>query len=142
MRRTSNLVRDGQTRNGKVDAEDGLHDGLSFSYRPCLPEEVETIESQAAKEGNPRAAVRLIAAFVADRLGTWSEADGDPTFENVRRLPFDLFNKVYRVVVGMRASDPVDQPTKEEEDELVAALRSQVDGTPPGETMAETTEGN
>lgn len=140
-RTTKNIIRDGQTRRGRIDEEPGLHEGLSFQYRPSLPEEVEQIEAAAQKE-KPKDGVRLIAAFCADRLVDWSEADGDPNFENVRRLPFDLFNKLYKVLVGMRATDPIEDPTKEEEDEEIAALRAQSEGKSPGREATEKSEGN
>lgn len=138
---TKNIIRDGQTRRGRIDEEPGLHEGLAFEYRPSLPEEVEQIESAAQKE-KPKDGVRLIAAYMAERLVEWSESDGDPSFENVRRLPFDLFNKLYKVLVGMRATDPIEEPTKDEEDEEIAALRAQAEGKDPGREAAETSEGN
>lgn len=121
-----NIIRDGQTRRGYIAAVERIYESLEFEYRPMLAEEVELTESVIQK-GKPKEAVDFVCAQLVQKLTTWSEVDENDkavpiSFDNIRRLPYGLLNKLYRVVAGLVPTDPVPNAAKEEQDELVARL--------------------
>lgn len=136
-----NVIRDGQTRQGRIDPIEGLYDELDFGYRPMLAEDVEQLEADASAAKTARDGVQLTADATATQLETWSEATekGEPlppVFENVRRLPFSQLNKLYRIVAGMAPTDPIPNARGEEMEERFADLRRRA----AGETQAEAEE--
>lgn len=127
-----NIIRDGQTKPGYMEAGDGRYEAMEFDFRPMLPETVETVEAFVAlnSQKDPIKTAHCVAGNVAKHLQTWSEVeeDGSPspiTFENVRRLPFPVLNRLYRIVAGLQASDlkPGASPkeTTDYVEELIAA---------------------
>lgn len=140
-RMTKNVIRDGQTRKGHIDGVKRLHESLTFDYRPMLAEVVEAVESAAAKV-DTKAGVQMIAAETTKHLVDWSEEDDKGgklaiEFENVRRLPFPLLNKLYRVVAGMTATDEVPGSVTSDVEERLEELRKLTEGVPPVVTREE-----
>ena len=140
-----NIIDDGYTRRGcvrewKVDkrpAAEAQHGSLEFSYRPMLPDEVWALEGDLQKLPKAEAA-RIVSHAVADHLVEWSERDaqGRPvpiTADNFGRLPFNLWDCVYRIVAGTRLTDEIPGATVEETSEYLTARRSQV--TNPGQAQ-------
>jgi len=124
---TRNIIDDGFTLPGRIDPVAGLHEGLTFRFRPMLAEEFEEIEE--AKEGmKARPGIHLVAKAIAKHVCEWSEVDenGKPrpiNFENVRRL-HSMLPRLYRIVAGRDASDLPDEEssTAEERSEYLDSL--------------------
>ncbi len=139
----TNIIRDGYTQTGYIEAVDGMHEAVNFRYRPMLPEDVEFAEHEANKIGaDPRKAVRLIAARVSQQLVEWDQKEEDgkdaPTdFETVRRLRYQVLNKLYRIIAGLVASDPLPGASKEEQADEVDAIIAEAAGRPPGHEALE-----
>lgn len=135
-----NVIRDGYTRDGYIEASDGLYEAMTFKYRPMLPQE-ESAVSVAAGKNPGKEAVLLRAAAIQKALVEWDEVDESGakvpiTVENVRRLPPSLFWRLYGVISGNAPSDPLPKATKEEDDEYTTALlQAAADGVAPGQTQ-------
>lgn len=130
-----NVIRDGQTRKGHIDAVPRLHDSLTFEYRPMLAETVESVEASASKVATDKG-VQMIAMETAKHLVSWSEEDEKGgalaiEFETVRRLPFPLLNKLYRIVAGMMVTDEVPGSTTSDIEERLEEIRRATEGKPP-----------
>ena len=142
-RTMTNIIRDGYTQRGYIEAVEGLHESVSFKYRPMLPEDVEFAEAEANKiGGDPRKAVRLIAAKVSQQLIEWDQTEDDgkeaPTdFETVRRLRYHVLNKLYRIIAGLVASDPTPGASKKEQADEVDAIIAEAAGQSPGQEALE-----
>lgn len=125
------LIRDGQTRKGRIEAVAGLHERLDFEWRPMLAADVEAFESTLEK-AKARRVVELIAAMVARQLVSWSESE-KISAETVLRLPHPVLLRLRGIVAGTRPSDPIDNPTSEELDEAVdeyaASLLAEVEAS-------------
>jgi len=129
---TRNVIRDGQTRRGHIDGVARLHDSLTFDYRPMLAETVESVEAAATRVSTADG-VQMIAMETAKHLVYWSEEDDKGAklpinFENVRRLPFPLLNKLYRVVAGMAATDQVPGELSTDVEARLEEIRKQAGG--------------
>lgn len=145
---SSNVIRDGQWRDGYVAARERLHDEIRFRYRPMLAEDVELTEVESSKGDDPRKGVRLIAAQVSQRVGAWSEVDekGETvpiTVETVRRLRYPVLLAIYKIVAGLRASDPdPNNKTEDAEGDLAGDIIRQAEGKAPGQEQLLEQEGN
>ena len=67
------------------------------------------------------------------------------TLANIRRLPYRVFNRLYRIIAGLAASDPLPdgQVDGEQEDNYVKALlESTANGKSLARTLAEHETGN
>ena len=145
-----NVIRDGQTRAGYIAARDRLHDFLRFQYRPMLAEDVELTEVESSKGEDPRKGVRLIAAQVVQRLESWSEEDEQGQavpidLEAVRRLRYPVLLALYKIVAGLRASDPDPDSTGQQDaaaDDLATDIIRQAEGKAPGQERLQEQEGN
>jgi hypothetical protein len=107
---SKNIITDGYTRHGYIAVADGLHSGLRFQYRPMLPEEAAVFVGETFERMAPKKRYALAAAAIADKVKEWDEQDeaGKPlpvTQENVRRLPWHLFNRLLNVVCGFGSND-------------------------------------
>lgn len=134
---SKNIIRDGQTKAGYLELSEGRYEPMEFTYRPMLPETVETVEAFVAvnSQKDPVKTTHCVAAMVAKHIETWGEveADGKPSpiiFENVRRLPFPVLNRLYRILAGLQASDPRPAATAPDPD-YVQNLIAEVSGAAP-----------
>lgn len=143
---TRNTIRDGQSVDGYILAVEGQHDALSFKFRPMLPEIVELLE-KTISERPPSEFVAILSKYVADHLLEWSEVEesGVPvpvSPENVRRLRWRPWLRLYRIVSGIVASDPIPNAAgdklKDELDKIVA----EANGSFPGVEKVSETLGN
>lgn len=124
-----NIIRDGQTKPGYMEAGEGRYEAMEFEFRPMLPETVETVEAFVAinSQKDPVKTAHCVAGNVAKHLAVWSEVeeDGKPTpitFENVRKLPFPVLNRLYRIVALLQASDLKPGASPKEASDYVADL--------------------
>lgn len=131
------LIHDGYTRDGFIDAVENDPDSLRFQYRPMLPEDVDALLSES-RVMPARQATKLLAAAVAERLVSWDAIAPDDTtatidVEHVRSLPWRIFQRLYNVVAGLQASDPLPKAAKPQTDEMVQRLlHAAGDGKPAG----------
>jgi len=125
-----NVIADGYTREAFIAAEPNLHDSLRFRFRPLLPEQADIFTREDFKSRPPRQSVLMVASAIKSQLVEWSEVDGQGkplplSAENIARLPWRLFNRLFNVVAGFIPSDPLpDAPADEQCDyarELLAA---------------------
>ncbi|MBT7069648.1 MAG: hypothetical protein HN975_02005 [Anaerolineae bacterium] len=108
---TCNLINDGYTKDAYIKPFDGVHDGMTFKYRPMLPNEVTRYESKidkcpAGDQGN------ITAGVIAIKLVEWSEETKDKKpvpidYDNVRKVPYDLLATMIGIIKGTR---PCDEP--------------------------------
>jgi hypothetical protein len=140
-----NIISDGYTRSGYIMPADGLHSGLRFKYRPMLPEEAAVFVGDQFERMPPKKRYALAAAAIAGQVKEWDEQDeaAKPlpvTQENVRRLPWHLFNRLLNVVAGFGANDveAVGKAADEEEQDEYMARLLKAAGT--GETPGQASE--
>lgn len=106
-----NLIRDNFTRQGYIEAAEGLHDELRFTYRPMLPEELELVELFRAQNGlDVKKTMRRMREEVAERLKSWSEVDEKNdtipiTVDSLKLLPPKVWEKLWLIVTGQRSVD-------------------------------------
>jgi hypothetical protein len=121
-----NYIPDGYTERGHIDAAEGLHGPLSFSFRPMLPEERDAVDevlaTRPAREG-----AQLVAAAVTHALVEWDLRDehGCPVavgLDYVRRLRPALLDKLFAVICGRTPSDTPPDLTPGQERDYVAQL--------------------
>lgn len=135
-----NIIPDGYTEEGYIAEDVRLHGELRFSYRPMLAEDRDAIE-KVARAGSAVQAHALYRKAVASRVTNWSEQDahGVPVpinDANLKRMRPLLFDRLYNVVSGFRASDA--DPTRElTPEEIDHELEAAITGQPVGDVRAE-----
>lgn len=125
-----NIIRDGYTRRGYISPDDGIHSGISFTFRPMLAEHVEASDHQI-EQANPSKRAGMIANLICHQLESWDEEDGEGkpvpiTPDNVRRLPYVMLRRMHLILAGMSATDPLPEPN---EDEEAAEMKRLLEGT-------------
>ena len=135
---SKNIIRDHHTRDGYLEPDPGRHEGMEFSFRPMLPEQVETVEAYvtANSQRDPVKTAHCVAGNVAKQLTAWSEVDdaGKPEpihFENVRRLPFPVLNRLYRIIALLQAPDLKPGATSAAAGDYVETLIAETTGIRP-----------
>ena len=123
MQATKNVFRDGQTLAGYIAPVEGLHEGLRFTRRPMLAEDVEEAEAQIVK-ATPRQAAGIVTLTIVAKLVSWSEVDdaGKPLPINAKTvggLPYQLLTRTYRIIAGLAPSD-LDRDAGEQTDQREA----------------------
>ena len=137
--KTRNIIRDGYTRRGRIDAIERLHDSLDFEFRPMLPEQVEDLDA-AVDKCKPKEAAPLVAAAMAEQLTSWSEVEGEGdnekmapiTVDNLRRLPYPLLSRLRKVVAGLAPTDALSDASDDEQSDYIIQLRAKAAGKPAG----------
>ncbi len=110
MSEYSDFIDDGYTENGHIDAEAGIHGPLDFEYRPMVPQvQARTL---AKKDGDEfiNAMSKELAGEKDALVKSWSlmnsKKESVPVTEaNIKRLRPRLYDKLWQVVAGVRASD-------------------------------------
>lgn len=142
-----NVIDDGYTKPGFIAPEDRLHQGLSFEYRPMLPEEADAVDEVIVKQP-AQESHKVIRAALRNHLVSWDEKDKSGKalsieLDHVRRLPPRLFNKLYRIVSGQIASDDLpDASPDQERDYVQALLESAGTDKSPGQVADEADQKN
>lgn len=134
-----NIIIDGYTKRAHVKPLEGIHQGLTFEYRPMLPEEVEDLDALDGKHrDNPKEHQLAIAKMIAAKMSKWDEegANGETvtiTGEAMRRMPPALAVQIRQIVMGFRASDPNPNGTPAENAAIAKAREQEAQGLPPGQ---------
>lgn len=120
------VVDDGYTVPGYLEAVPGLHPALRFEYRPIQVMQRDAVDKSIASKGSAHAH-QVVRSCVASRLTHWNAVDlkGEPLPiepANVGTLPPLLYDKLFNVLLGYRASDPDPTATKAEQNEEDEAL--------------------
>lgn len=129
MRKTNNLARnyrDGQTRMAAIEPVERLHDGIEFRYRPMLGEDAEAAQAKITGQESSKTGYMLICDMVAGQVIEWSESV-EIKKDTVRYLPYKIVLGMYRIVLGLQASDPLSD--EDADSERVGELGT----TPEGE---------
>ena len=141
---SKNIIEDGYTREGYIEAWEGVHDEMDFTYRPMLPNEVTRLE-RALEKSTDGSHGDIIAGVLAKKLETWSEVDKDGEailidFKTVRRLPWLILATTSNIVKGTRASDlrksEVDTDASEDNDTIIDNILG-TDPKPEGQKLLE-----
>lgn len=119
-------IDDGWTRDGYIAADEGLHDPLSFTYRPLTNSEFARMKAEVAAAAGAtamdraEAGERKFAEWIAKKVKTWDllNAGVHPvaiTTDEVSRLQPLLFAKLLGVIQGTRPSDknPIDESAEQ-----------------------------
>ncbi len=134
---------DGWTFKGYIAPVENLNPEVRFTYRPCIPEERSTVISLLdGKDADVQD--QQIAKVLAARIKTWDVKDEDGkaapiSSEFIRRLQFQLFDRMAGIIIyGNRISD-TDPEWKEEEKDAKsdAKFNAILTGTPVTEEEVE-----
>ena len=124
------FIEDGLTCDGHIRAYDGLHEGLTFQYRPMLDRAITRMSNVARDVATMTDSEvdQALSSPIADHLVTWDLKDSKGsavpiTAENVARLQPQLLLDLLAIVQGKQASDPM--PKSKQNGEL--ALHVQED---------------
>lgn len=107
----SDLIEDGYTEEGYIAAEDGIHGPLEFTFRPLLPATRDKLYGFINRDQYEQFHDAAAKTIIRDgNLVEWSLADskGNPagrTEQNLKRIKPKLFDKLYAIMAGTRASD-------------------------------------
>lgn len=104
----SAFIDDGMTREGRVAGEPGLHAGLTFSFRPALPE--ERYQFARATDLDGKAYVKRVAGVLDRHVIEWDAKDGKgqtvaKSAENIARLHPNILGKALDQVLGYTAAE-------------------------------------
>jgi len=136
-----NTIQDGYTRRGYMNGDDGLFEPIEFEYRPLLAEEVARGDAVIEK-ANAEQEMLFVAGIVQEKLVSWSEegCDGLPlpiTLDNVRRLPFVVLIRIHKIMCGVMRSDPLKDPSEQEQLDIEREIRGVLRGNAPGAEIEE-----
>ena len=125
------FIEDGYTYDGLINPEPGLHDGLTFKYRPILPPDraviISEIDSTLAS-GAARRAETLAGAACIRQLVSWdlTRLDGSQveiSVDNVLRVQPGAFGRLFKICMGGAPSDlPESSPVTGVESELAVIM--------------------
>ncbi len=139
-----NVIQDGYTREGYIEASDRLNDELSFSYRPMFGGEPGYFTSQAFRLLDSAHQAAEEAKSITKHLVSWSECDakGAPlpiTTDNVFRLPVLVRQNLLNIIAGFVASDlrPNAKITPEKDEEIERLLQAHQTGKTIGDVATE-----
>lgn len=104
-----NLIPDGYTETGYIAEEPRVHGELRFTYRPMLAEERDGIDKACRNLTVAQQHANYRKVLVA-KLKSWDMTDqkgnaAEITDANIRIMRPVLFDRLYNVVAGYRASD-------------------------------------
>jgi hypothetical protein len=106
-----NYLPEDHSERGYIAAAERLHGSLSFVFQPLLAEQRDAVDEarrfRSAREGSD-----MVATAITKALREWDLRDehGCPVavgLGSVRRLRPALLDKLYAVIAGWSASDPV-----------------------------------
>lgn len=138
-----NYIPDGYTENGYIAERTGIHEACTFKYRRMLHAARARVHN-AGRVG-PDAGNKATYLALETHLEEWDVVKIDPTDESkvevlpikavhIARLAGDLIEKLFAVVAGYSASDPLpDQSVTATKDELDAIM----EGGNVGDVQAE-----
>ena len=91
--------------------ESELHGPLRFRYRPCNSVDKAKLARRMSNQADAERKELIAAAFMAEKLESW-EAEPDITKEVIAFQLHPAVNlKLYNILTGTWASDPVEDPT-------------------------------
>jgi len=146
-----NIIRDGYTRTAKLEPRPGLHDGLSFRFRPMLAHQVDAVTDSVRKcrdRGQYQEARLVVARAMEKQLAEWDESadDGAPVpikASEIALLPPAMLTRLFDIVSGFDPGDLPTDATDEEQDEYLRCLtESHETGKAPGRIAEEADEKN
>ncbi|MEW4564717.1 hypothetical protein AB1K70_19410 [Bremerella sp. JC770] len=97
---------DGYTHEACIAASTGIHDALTFAFRPILYEERQRIAQAIRRQADSKSATNLLAEVIAAHLVAWN-LSSEITADAVQQLVPALFDKVYATLAGARSSEPL-----------------------------------
>lgn len=105
MTNTLYFIDDGYTQTGHILPIEGLHGAVTFQFRPMLYEQRQRV-SELLKAAATGEATQVLAAAICQQVLSWNlPRKLKPA--NVRRLRPKLLDRIYLIVAGHEASDPL-----------------------------------
>ena len=106
----------------------GIHPELTFTYRPCIPEERAQVIQKLGIQKSAACQERMMCDVLTKHISEWS-AEEAITLENMVRIRPLVLNRLAAIVVyGTEAGDSDDKETEDMESEYEASI--QKDYTP------------
>ncbi|MEQ8788877.1 MAG: hypothetical protein RIC55_21375 [Pirellulaceae bacterium] len=107
---TLGYIHDGYTMHGYITAVPRLHPALRFTFRPVLSQNRAVIFRQIATADDPRREESLAAQAVKAQVIAWNLVNhhgGSVPLEvsHILRMQPQLFNRLFRIVMGDEAGD-------------------------------------
>lgn len=118
--------RDGYTRRVFLKGEPGLYGDVEIEMRPMLVEERDQLQS-VVQSKPPAVFNAAIRAELAKRIVSWNATDDrgqavEVNAANVGRVPPKLYDRLYWVMTGRDAGDPLPGATDGESDDYLKNL--------------------
>jgi hypothetical protein len=137
---------DGYTRRGYIKAEENHYGSLAFTYRPALVEERDRI-TESLKQNPSNKSNEHIRGLLKKQLHDWDLVNDkdqpvEVNAENIRRLHPIVYDKLYLIVTGQIATDPLPQPDEEQQHDFLLEMEALATGRAPGDVKAESDLGN
>lgn len=115
----SDFIDDGFSEDGYIAAAEGFHGPLKFKYRPAMAQLVDKATAMSGRDEWDKFWDVVPKALARDPklLIEWDELDskGQPvqiTETNIKRIREVKIHKLWNIVAGLRASDPLPDGTK------------------------------
>ena len=120
MSEYSDFIDDGYTEKGHIDAETGIHGPLDFEYRPMIVSVQGRLLEKKGSDDFTEACCKLLGSAKDGHLKDWSLVNSKKekvaiTPDNLKRVRPRLFDKLWQIIAGLRASDGM-QPVNLEAD--------------------------
>ncbi len=136
MNHEPTFIPDGYELDGFIRAVKGQHGAVNFKYRPLIVDERdeirELIQTAKSKDYNP-----VIRGILAERIKDWdvkaaNAGANDPaapiSIATIRGLHPMVFDKLYFIICGDRASDVPENASPKQEASFVDRFRANANG--------------
>lgn len=109
------IIDDGYTLDGHIAPVPGIHEGLTFTYRPMTKRQLAAMESRIRKAKDDDEGERVAAETIAAHVTTWDAKNSRDdvaavTAENVLNMQTLLNVALFNIVRGYRANDAKPEP--------------------------------
>lgn len=123
-----NFIEDGYTEAGYIAEEPGIHNDLTFSFRPIMVAKRDALNALYLTDRHEEA-ISKVSEEMSRSIQSWSLVDtkGQPVVRsaaNMRRIKPRLFDKLWQVLCGMKASDPRPEDPEKQPTELEADAKN------------------
>jgi hypothetical protein len=96
------LIHDGMNKPYKIQPYGDKGETLKGQFRPMTPEDVDALQREISD--NRKLRVEILAKHLSRHVLTWDAEGGEPSAENLRKLPDPFLSGLELVVTGYAAS--------------------------------------
>lgn len=109
------IIDDGYTLDGFIAPKEGIHDGLTFRYRPLTIKQYRALTDRIESAKTHEAAELHVAETIAAQLCDWDAKNGKGSVveinrDNVTRMQPQLALSLLKIIEGDWASDEKPDP--------------------------------